>query len=278
MKEVAVESWEEFEENLRYLREERRKCKDSGGPRPTDFLFRGQENSCWNLSTTLERAGRNRMEYRDYYHLIFGIHQGIESLGFGRWDLRIPSDFEKALDEISISFGKTPNQEEYGYMVHLRHHGFPSPLLDWTRSEYIAAFFAFNHPKSDRVAIYVYQASPEGDYSGGTGVNIHVCGPRVRTHPRHVLQQAVYTICFDYKIPDESTQEFVFVPHEEAFALNRSVQHEQDALWKFVLPATERKNVLQILDAHNLNAFSLFGTQESLMDTLAVREVDLKEE
>jgi len=29
-------------------------------------------------------------------------------------------------------------------MTRLRHHGFPSPLLDWPQSPYIAAFFAFN--------------------------------------------------------------------------------------------------------------------------------------
>ena len=33
---------------------------------------------------------------------------------------------------------------------------------------------------------------------------------------------------------------------------------------------------MSLLDAFNLNAFSLFGSDESLMETPAFREIDLK--
>jgi hypothetical protein len=51
---------------------------------------------------------------------------------------------------------------------------------------------------------------------------------------------------------------------------------DQDVLWKFVIPAKKRLKVLTQLDKYNLNAFSLFDSEESLMETLAFREVDLK--
>ena len=51
----------------------------------------------------------------------------------------------------------------------------------------------------------------------------------------------------------------------------------QDRLLKFTIPATERKKVLQILDSHNLNAFSLFQTEETLLNTIAVRELELRD-
>jgi hypothetical protein len=50
--------------------------------------------------------------------------------------------------------------------------------------------------------------------------------------------------------------------------------HErQDLLWKFNLSANERTKVLHSLDIYNLNSYSLFGTEESLMETMAQREI-----
>jgi hypothetical protein len=40
--------------------------------------------------------------------------------------------------------GSTSCSSSYDFMTRLRHHGFPSPLLDWPQSPYTAAFFAFN--------------------------------------------------------------------------------------------------------------------------------------
>lgn len=46
-------------------------------------------------------------------------------------------------------------------------------------------------------------------------------------------------------------------------------------LWKFNLPFTERMRVLALLDAHNLNARSLFESEESIMETLKFRIFDV---
>lgn len=45
------------------------------------------------------------------------------------------------------------------FMAFLRQNGFPSPLLDWSRSPFIAAFFAFcraDPKQSNYVAIFEY--------------------------------------------------------------------------------------------------------------------------
>jgi len=49
-----------------------------------------------------------------------------------------------------------------------------------------------------------------------------------------------------------------------------------DPLWKFSLPSIEREKVFRDLGDYNLNAFSLFGTQESLLETLWYREYVLR--
>lgn len=47
---------------------------------------------------------------------------------------------------------------------------------------------------------------------------------------------------------------------------------QQGICWKFTIPVSEQKKVLKLLDEFNVNAFSLFGSEESLMEMLAVRE------
>jgi hypothetical protein len=52
---------------------------------------------------------------------------------------------------------------------------------------------------------------------------------------------------------------------------------QQGICRKFTIPASERRKVLEQLDEFNVNAFSLFGSEESLMETLTVRELFLRD-
>lgn len=50
-------------------------------------------------------------------------------------------------------------------------------------------------------------------------------------------------------------------------------ESHRDRLWKFTLPRTERAKVMPLLNDFNLNAYSLFGSEDSLMSTLAEKEI-----
>ena len=52
---------------------------------------------------------------------------------------------------------------------------------------------------------------------------------------------------------------------------------EQDILYKITLPTSERANVLKFLDQFNINEFSLMQTEDSLMRTLAFREIETQD-
>ena len=152
--------------------------------------------------------------------------------------------------------------QHYDYLVFLRHHGFASPLLDCARSQYIAAFFALAQLQAERVAIFVYQEDTGiGKMVSSDEPLIKSFGPNVRGHSRHFLQQSEYTIGAEF-----SENEWLYTLHENVFTNKPS---EQDLLWKLTIPATERVKALKILDAHNLNEFSLFQTTESLLSTIA---------
>jgi hypothetical protein len=95
-------------------------------------------------------------------------------------------------------------------------------------------------------------------------------GYALKTHERHFRQQSSYTVCVGQ---EASCGKWKFVSHQKIFGLNHN---DQDRLYKITVPSSERLKVLRVLDRYNLNEQSLFGSEESLMETLAFREIDQK--
>ena len=274
-------TWEEFEEKLKELQE---KVPDERRTDHVPFLYRGQEDSCWPVTTTLERSpdGLVSMPFLNYYLSIYRAKSEIESHTEQSWDIPDPTEVEPLIERVEPFARFTAKHfrtwgSVWSYMVHLRHHGFPSPFLDWTRSLYIAAFFAFRKPIRDveKVSISVYcekyceKLNPV-KYLKGYSVDqpeTHILPKQYfPTHRRHFLQQCEYTICMQNK-----EKEWCFGPHEHVFERD---DPNIDVIWRFNLPATERLEVLKLLDGSNVNAFSLFQSEESLMETMAFRELD----
>jgi hypothetical protein len=93
----------------------------------------------------------------------------------------------------------------------------------------------------------------------------------VQTHQRHFRQRCEYTICG--RFTDDSG--WCYDSHQAVFERDSP---RQDYLWKFNLPSSERRAVLQRLNDYNLNAFSLFGSEESLLEAMWFREYEMRNE
>jgi hypothetical protein len=52
---------------------------------------------------------------------------------------------------------------------------------------------------------------------------------------------------------------------------------QQDLLWKMTVPAKERQTALRYFDKFNLNEFTLFDSEEGLLEMLAARVIDMRE-
>jgi hypothetical protein len=118
MEERNVNTWEEFEDGLKDVRKE---YEASDRSEKSPLLFRGQEDSCWLLQTTLDRF-RERMLYEDYYRKIAKLHPQIETMIGKEWQVESYPDVKKDLESydafsLRLWSGRCP---AYAYMAYLR--------------------------------------------------------------------------------------------------------------------------------------------------------------
>jgi hypothetical protein len=271
METIRVSTWAHFIEHLARLKRDRDTTKRQSDTKAVSrLLFRGQGDSAWPLSTTLERDVPELPTVEEYYRSIFPMAAHISTVLERSWTLptvpRVLNTFNK---RGGLNGSSLP---AYEYLAYLRHHGFPSPLLDWSESPYVAAFFAFSRAaKRGHVAIYAYleyAGHAKGTASGSP--RISTLGPYVRGHRRHYLQQSWYTVCTVNHANGPR-----FASHEEVVSRQSLTQ---DLVWKFEIPVEERTEVLRVFDEFNLNAYSLFHSEESFLETMAMREFLLRRE
>lgn len=197
----------------------------------------------------------------------------IEAFSGKDWDLPSFDVMRERIKENGHSLCPIPC---YGYLVYLRHFGFPSPLLDWSKSPFIAAFFAFAKPGNSERAIYVSVPDAKGDRvveASDPVINVH--GPYVKAGRRHFSQRAWYTTSTKYSCAfnDEGFNGHEFIGHERVFAEDKK---GQDMLYKITLPGSLRRKVLGELADYNVSDFAIFHSEDALIDTIAMRVFDLE--
>ncbi len=292
MKTIDLKDWDEFQNKLYFPSDVEKVMETLITRRSSEIYFRGQANADWELKTTLQRLEEkivNNYDFFPYLCKAVSICGAVDSYAGSNWNLdkgglstgEISFDtFEKLRGTNVLKNSYKIRKKIIEYLIYLRHCGFPSPLLDWSESPYVAAFFAFSEiPKvTERVAIYQFQEMPQGikHIEDDPGAKIHTISYDFRTHKRHYLQQTRYTICVkQFGITQGFGKYEDAVSASEKLKCYNGGKHRQDSLIKYTIPSSERNKVLRHLYKMNITHVSLFETEEALIKTLALREMEL---
>jgi hypothetical protein len=112
---IEVPDWTTFEQRIGELRTE------YGGKSSSPLVYRGQGNSDWPLTTTLERTGHGRMPFRNFYRLITAsVGPAVETFT----GVSVPEydpEYAMTLDDPELllpGVRQFPTQALYRYMVY----------------------------------------------------------------------------------------------------------------------------------------------------------------
>ena len=274
MQEIEIKHWHDFEAEIQNLTRQRERREAETGRRLNDPLFRGLGNSKWGPRTTLERSypqdrSDETLSFLKYYRKVAAAKPAVETLTRKRWD-EVPDflHFKNLLRENENTLDQFLDEQPRicEYLTYLRHHAFPSPLLDWTASPYVAALFALDIVAQGVEEVCVYAILQDAIRPRSSKQHLFIVGPYIKSHPRHYAQQSRYSIC----VATEG-EDYVFVPHEQA--VSRALGPKGQAFkLRIRANAKERLLALKHLDLMNINPFSVYGTEDSLIRTIARRE------
>jgi len=213
-----------------------------------EFIFRGQASNRHRLNTAFHRERRYdllRYEAETCEQLV----QYVNAISTRQYDRKNPTDFGSLL---SLA----------------QHHGFPTPLLDWSKSPYIAAFFALEsrpavNVDGDNPRIYVFDAIA---WQRDTIQVAHLADPRpvitlrefvASNNPRHLPQQSVHAYT-----NIEDMEEWI-----------RLVEKENGKRYLTVIdiPRSERKLAMRDLAYMGVTAATLFPGLDGVCRSLKER-------
>ncbi len=203
------------------------------------YYCRGHADERWKLQTSFHReAGRNGTSLPQYLDAILPeVHYHISAVRNEIIDLRKEEEFA-------------------AFLALIQHHGFPTPLLDWTLSPYVAAYFAFKEvndrcPSSDNAKIYIF------DYTEWTRIfqqprdltniitpYVSVIRPYARFNKRIIAQQGAFTI--------------TNVDDVEAYLFSKSSDANKTFLYTALISVKEKPYIMRELNLMGINEMTLF--------------------
>jgi hypothetical protein len=204
----------------------------AAGQHPRNFIFRGQSKP-FKLATSFHRTWRKNLSH--------WIMQDTDLL------------FGAVAEHLNYPLQPGNLQHNAAIWSILQHHGYPTPMLDWSYSPFVAAYFAYQEKPQGNTAprILIFDREAWISRYGRAGFIVDMARNQlvvVETmpvgNPRHLPQQAISTV--------------TNIADIEAFIRERESADGTSYLTACDLPVAMRPQIMRELELMGITYGSLF--------------------
>lgn len=197
------------------------------------YFFRGQKKP-WKLQTSFHRRERYCLD--SYLNFdVPKLHKRLSSLTKHYFNLQVP-------------------EQNGAFFNLLQHHGYPTPLLDWSHSPYVSAFFAFRdweigYQGSEDVRIYIFNSAAWQKYT-----QFQILNPPIP----HLSIMDFVSMDNQRIVPQQAITTVTNISDIEHYLLSKGDEMNTDFIVAIDIPAKEREMAMQDLRYMGITAGSMF--------------------